>query len=149
MFLRFRWVTILFLPTVVYGICTVSQTLVYSPRLIENHIDFYQDPIIFPTLAPSQTTVLTTDLTVSGTWTFISCVSASITRQDIIIVDGIQYNAPFRRFGNFGNLGATVALNLPSQTQNMVFRYTSVTLNMALTAHTADIVQPPRRRSSR
>ena len=74
-------------------------------------------------------------LTFSGTWTFISCASATVTRLDTAFIDGVPYTEFSNRFG-------VLSLDPLPHTQIMVFRYRNVVLDPAVPTHLAVLVRP-------
>jgi hypothetical protein len=77
---------------------------------------------------------ITTGITFSGTWTFISCASATVTRQDTAFIDGVPYT-------EFSNKFAVLSLDPLPHTQIMVFRYRNVVLDPTVPTHLAVLVR--------
>lgn len=78
---------------------------------------------------------ITTSLTLSGTWTFISCASATVTRQDTAFIDGVPYT-------EFSNKFAVLSLDPLPHTQIMLFRYRNVVLEPTVPTHLVVLVSP-------
>jgi hypothetical protein len=79
--------------------------------------------------------LITTGLTFSETWTFISCASATVTRVDTAFIDGVAYTEFSNRFG-------VLSLDPLPHTQIIIFRYRNVVIDPAFATHIAVIVSP-------